>query len=156
MHVDFPLFQRLALPGNTKIPGIKIQDTRMLRLMEVLLHAGAQIQGWRTSEIHQAILTAFSLTKESYTLTQLRYDLRKLRAHQLLEREGRRYCYRLTEKGVRVALMFVLFHKCVCGPLANSLFERRPTPPPEPGSKMEAAYYRADAAVEHLLNHLAA
>jgi hypothetical protein len=30
VHVDFPLFQRLALPipsGNTKIPGIKIQDT---------------------------------------------------------------------------------------------------------------------------------
>src|SRR5207245_1704013 len=29
VHVDFPLFQRLALPipsGNTKIPGIKIQD----------------------------------------------------------------------------------------------------------------------------------
>ena len=35
-HVDFPLFQRLALPvssGNSKIPGIKIQDTRMIRLI---------------------------------------------------------------------------------------------------------------------------
>jgi hypothetical protein len=34
VHVDFPLFQRLALPilsGRTKIPGIKIHDTRMLR-----------------------------------------------------------------------------------------------------------------------------
>ena len=33
-HVDFPLFQRLALPvssGKSKIPGIKIQDTRMIR-----------------------------------------------------------------------------------------------------------------------------
>ena len=39
VHVDFPLFQRLALPipaGSHKIPGIKIHDTRMLRLMEVL------------------------------------------------------------------------------------------------------------------------
>jgi len=45
-HVDFPLFQRLALPvssGNSKIPGIKIQDTRMIRLMEVLLHGGPQL-----------------------------------------------------------------------------------------------------------------
>ena len=44
VHVDFPLFQRLALPitsGRSKIPGIKIQDTRMMRLMEVLLHGGA-------------------------------------------------------------------------------------------------------------------
>jgi hypothetical protein len=30
VHVDFPLFQRLALPissGNTRIAGIKLQDT---------------------------------------------------------------------------------------------------------------------------------
>jgi hypothetical protein len=43
VHVDFPLFQRLALPvtvGHTRIPGIKLHDTRMIRLMEVLLHAG--------------------------------------------------------------------------------------------------------------------
>jgi hypothetical protein len=48
VHVDFPLFQRLALPlslGKSKIPGIKIQDTRMIRLMEVLLHGGPQVVG---------------------------------------------------------------------------------------------------------------
>jgi hypothetical protein len=46
VHVDFALFQQLAQPtptGHTKIPGIKIQDTRMLRLMEVLLHGGPQL-----------------------------------------------------------------------------------------------------------------
>jgi hypothetical protein len=48
VHVDFPLFQRVALPvtvGRTRIPGIKIHDTRMIRLMEVLLHAGTQLTG---------------------------------------------------------------------------------------------------------------
>ena len=88
VHVDFPLFQRLALPipsGNTKIPGIKIQDTRMLRLMEVLLHRGTQLSGWRSRQIHQALLSTFQLTPETYTLTQLRYDLRKLKAHALLD-----------------------------------------------------------------------
>src|SRR5213082_3062597 len=78
VHVDFPLFQRLALPvtfGKTKIAGIKIHDTRMLRLMEVLLHAGTQLNGWRSTDIHQAILTAFGLSAGAYTLTQLRYDL---------------------------------------------------------------------------------
>jgi hypothetical protein len=53
VHVDFPLFQRLALPitcGRTKIAGTKIQDTRMIRLMEVLLHGGLQLHGWRTAQ----------------------------------------------------------------------------------------------------------
>lgn len=112
VHVDFPLFQRLALPipcGAGKLPGIKIPDTRMLRLMELLLHAGTKVLGWRTAAIHQAILATFHLAPHNYTLTQLRYDLRKMKAHGLLERDGRRYAYRLSEKGTGVALLFALF-----------------------------------------------
>jgi len=81
VHVDFPLFQRLALPlcsGKSKIPGIKIHDTRMIRLMEVLLHGGPQLNGWRTVQIWNAILQAFALSPQTYTLNQLRYDLRKM------------------------------------------------------------------------------
>ena len=159
VHVDFPLFQRLALPipsGRTKIPGIKIQDTRMMRLMEVLLHSGTQLGGWRTAQIHEAIRAAFDLSADAYTLTQLRYDLRKMKGHGLLERDGRRYCYRLTEKGKRVAAMFVLFHKRICGPLAHSLFHHRPEKTAKPSARIEAAYHRADDAIEKLIHLLAA
>jgi hypothetical protein len=99
----------------------------MLRLMEVLLHRGIQLGGWRSRQIHQTILSSFQLTLENYTPTQLRYDLRKLKAHALLERDGSRYAYRLIEKGISVALLFILFHQRVCGPSANSLFHRKPT-----------------------------
>jgi hypothetical protein len=94
VRVDFPLFQRMALPvtaGKTKIAGIKIHDTRMMRLMEVLLHGGTQLNGWRSPDIHQAILSTFGLVTGTCTLTQLRYDLRKMKAHGLLERIGRSY-----------------------------------------------------------------
>jgi hypothetical protein len=159
VHVDFPLFQRLALPiprGAAKIPGIKLHDTRMLRLMEVLLHAGTKVLGWRTIEIHHGILSSFGLTPESYTLTQLRYDLRKMKGHGLLERDGRRYAYRLTNKGTRAALLFVLFHQRVCGPLAHSLFHRRPTQTAAPMSKIEAAYRKADHSLDQIIQLLAA
>src|SRR6266478_4142524 len=39
-------------------------------------------------------------------LNQLRYDLRKLKGHGLLQRDGSRYAYRLTPKGVQVGLLF--------------------------------------------------
>ncbi|MGO9062437.1 MAG: hypothetical protein ACLQU2_34505 [Candidatus Binataceae bacterium] len=58
---------------------------------EVLLHAGTKVLGWRTTEIHQAIVSSFSLAPAAYTPTQLRYDLRKMKAHGLLQRDGRRY-----------------------------------------------------------------
>jgi len=159
VHVDFPLFQRRALPipsGRGKIPGIKIQDTRMMRLMEVLLHGGSQLAGWRTAQIHQAIRAAFDLSADAYTLTQLRYDLRKMKGHGLLERDGKRYSYRLTEKGKRVAAMFVLFHQRICGPLANSLFHHRPERTAKPPAKIETAYHKADAAIQKLVDLIAA
>ena len=159
VHVDFPLFQKMALPvtiGETKIAGIKIHDTRMMRLMEVLLHGGTQLNGWRSADIHQAILTTFGLPASTYTLTQLRYDLRKMKAHDPLERIGQGYCYRLTDKGTKAALLFILFHKRVCGPLANSLFHHRSDEALKTASKVETAYHKADHAIQQVLNLLAA
>jgi hypothetical protein len=159
VHVEFPLFQRLARPvtiGRTRVPGIKMHDTRMIRLMEVPLHAGTELAGWRTVEIQAAVLATFGLTSEGYSLTQLRYDLRKMKAHGLVEREGRRYCYRLTDKGIRVATMFVLFHKRVCGPLAHTLFQGRPDTSAPLRTPIETAYYKADAAIQKLVDLLAA
>lgn len=159
VHVDFPVFQRLAFPvtvGQTRIPGIKIHDTRMMRLLEVLLHAGPQLAGWRTVNIHTAVLAAFGVMADAYSLTQLRYDLRKLKGHGLLERLGRSYTYRLTEKGIRVGALFILFHKRICGPLANSLFHHRPDDRSPQPAKIEQAYHQADMAVQHLIDLLAA
>lgn len=159
VHVDFPLFQRLALPitsGATRIPGIKIQDTRIMRLMEVLLHAAGQIRGFSTAALHARILAGYRLSANDYSITQLRYDLRKMKARGLIMRNGHHYTYRLTDKGIKVSLMFVLFHKRVCGPLANSLFHHKPTTAPYSINKLEKAYHKADASIQHIVDLLAA
>ena len=159
VHVDFPLFQRLALPivsGHTQIPGIKIHDTRIIRLMEVLIHSGASVSSWRTLHLHPTLLKTFDLQSHTYTLTQLRYDLRKMKAHGLIQRDPQHYCYRLTEKGIKVSLLFLLFHKRICGPIANSLFHFRPSLQGHSKSKLEAAYHKADKAVQNTIDLLAA
>jgi hypothetical protein len=159
VHVDFPLLQRLALPitiGSVRYPGIKIHDVRIIRLLEVLLHGGNTVGGWTAKQIHQAVLTTFQLSAKAYGLNQLRYDLRKLKGHGLLERDGRRYAYQLTEKGVQVALLFLFFHKRLCGPLANSRFHHKPDPGQRPDSKLEAAYHKADKAIQDIVDLLAA
>jgi len=159
VHVDFPLLQRIALPitiGSVRYPGIKIHDRRVIRLLEVLLHGATHVGGWTAKEIHQSVLTTFSLSEPSYGLNQLRYDLRKLKGHGLLERDGSRYAYRLTPKGVQVALLFLFFHKRLCGPLANSRFHHRPDPQHRPNSRLEAAYHRADKAIQNIVDLLAA
>jgi hypothetical protein len=79
-----------------------------------------------------------------------------MKAHGLLESIGRAYCYRLSDKGTRAALIFILFHKRVCGPLANSLFHHRPDETLKPASKIESAYHTADQAIQQVLDLLAA
>jgi hypothetical protein len=159
VHVDFPLVQRLALPitiGTVRYPGIRLQDVRVIRLLEVLLHGGTTVGGWTSKQIHEAVLATFDLSPKAYGLNQLRYDLRKLKGHGLLQRDGRRYAYRLTTKGVPVALLFLFFHQRLCGPLANSCFHHRPDPEHRPESKLEAAYHKADMAIQQIVDRLAA
>jgi hypothetical protein len=124
--------------------------------MEVHLHGGTRVGGWTAKEIHAAVLATFGLSEKRYRLNQLRYDLRKLKGHALLERDGSRYAYRLTTKGVEVALLFLFFHKRLCGPLANSRFHHQPLAEHRPDSRLEAAYHRADAAIQKIVDLLAA
>ena len=124
VHADFPLLQRLALPvtlGRVRYPGIQLHDPRVIRLLEVLLQGGLQLGGWTAEQIHEAVCTTFHLSAQEYRLNQLRYDLRKLKGHGLVERDGSRYAYRLTaQKGVQVALLFLFFHKRLLSPTAAS------------------------------------
>ena len=131
-------------------------ESRIIRLLEVLLHGGSDVSGWTSKHIHQAVLTTFSLAEKSYSLNQLRYDLRKLKGHALLQRDDSRYAYHLTSKGLQVALLFLFFHKRLCGPLANSRFHHQPDPAHRPDSKLEAAYHKAYRAIQDVVDLLAA
>jgi hypothetical protein len=51
----------------------------------------------------------------------------------------------------QVALMFILFHKRVRGPLANSLIHHRPDEALQPASQVETAFHKADHAIQRVL-----
>src|SRR5207237_7840977 len=117
---------------------------------------GSQVGGWTAKQNPPRRLTTFHLSERAYGLNQLRYDLRKLKAHGLLQRDGSRYAYRLTAKGVQVALLFLFFHKRLCGPLANSRFHHQPDLKHRTDSQLELAYHRADKEIQNIVDMLAA
>jgi hypothetical protein len=77
-------------------------------------------------------------------------------AHGLIERAGKRYACRLTHKGNKAALLFVPFHKRVCGPLANNLFNSPPSAEPKPATELEKASRKAAQSIQQVLDLLAA
>ncbi len=62
--------------GSVRYPGIRIHDTRIIRLLEVLLHGSNTVGGSTAKGIHKAVLASFQISASAYGLNQLRYDLR--------------------------------------------------------------------------------
>jgi hypothetical protein len=160
VHGELDLLARLARPvqlGKTKIAGIKLEQPRIMRLLEVLLRrAAGGFGGWTVHEIQAAILDTFNLKAAHYSRNAVRYDLRKLRAHGLLQRIPHTYRYRLTLKGQKAATLLTLFRKRIYGPLTASTFHYRPAFQCMPNSPFERAYAKVDKAIDQLILALAA
>lgn len=159
VHGQLDLLSQLSKTvtvGKSRIAGIKLENERIQRVIEVLLRQGHSLPAWSSRQLHQAVCDTFGLDPKAYSRHQLRYDLRKLKAHGLLERDGRRYAYRLSEKGTKAAVMMTLFRKRIYGPMAAGTMSHRPDPAYMPDSRFERLYHRIDRDIDSLLSLLAA
>ena len=157
VHIDFPLLQRLALPitvGAVRYPGISSRSARHPPFRS-LLHGGSHVGGWSAEQIHQTVLATFHLSGIRYGPTNSATTYANSRTRPVA---ARWIPLRLPPlpKGVQVALLFLFFHKRLCGSLANSRFHHRPVARHQPPSKLEAAYHRADKAIQQIVDLLAA
>jgi len=160
VHGQFDVLARLAKPltqGKTTVAGIKLENTRLMRLLELLMQgAGGHFRKWTTAQLHQALLEAYNLKPKDYTLTQLRYDVRKLRLHGLIERLPKTYAYRFTSKGTKLSILLIQLRKRIYGPLSFGLFRTRPNPQFIPNSRFEKAYLKVEQAMDHAIALMAA
>jgi hypothetical protein len=145
---------RPVLVGARRVPGLKLEDDRVIRLLEGLLHPGTFVADWTTREVHARLLARHRLTEADYRLGQLRYDLGKLRAHGLVERLGTSRRYRLTPRGLKLGVLLVKLRTRLLGPLASLASEAQRRRPDRHPSEVEAAFRRVDAALDHLCDTL--
>jgi hypothetical protein len=155
--VDGGALASLARPvmvGTRRVPGLKLEDDRVIRLLEALLHPGTFVADWTTREVHARLLARHRLTAADYRLSQLRYDLGKLRAHHLVERLGTSRRYYLTARGLKLGVLLVKLRTRLLGPLASLASDERPYRPTRTTSEVEAAFRQVDAALDHLCHTL--
>src|SRR4029453_1343174 len=105
-----------TLVGQRRIPGLKLHDDRVIRLLEALLHPGCMAD-WTSRDVYTRILARHRLADTTYRLSQLRYDLSKLRAKGLVERIGASRRYRLTPLGLKLGVLLVKLRIRLLGPL---------------------------------------
>jgi hypothetical protein len=155
--VDQGELARLAQPvqvGKRRVPGLRLQDDRVIRLLDVLLHPGSFVADWTSRDVLARLLERHRLTETDYRLSQLRYDLSKLRAHGFVERIGRTRRYRLTARGLKLGVLLVKFRTRLLGPLTTLVTTPAPQPVTTNDSALEAAFRQVDLAIDHLCTTL--
>ena len=155
--VDTGVLAALAKPtiiGQRRVPGVKLQDDRVIRLLETLLHPGAFAADWTTRELRARVLARNRLADTDYRLSQLRYDLAKLRAKGLVQRVGRTRRYRLTPQGARFGVLIVKLRIRLLGPIATLATLDRVGRQSLHHNPVDAAFQHVDSALDKLCTAL--
>lgn len=122
--------------SGTRIPGLRFGDNRVHALLQALLIHRLLPHGFTNRELRT--LTAPLLNKqfEDITAGQMTYDLRRLRAHGLIERISHSRRYRVTDTGLQHALLFTHAHDHL---LRTGLALTSDPSPPQPTALRKAA-----------------
>src|SRR5207302_6519946 len=150
--VDTGQLAALAQPtlvGQRRIPGLKLHDDRVIRLLDTLLHPAAFAADWTTRDLHARVVARHRLTETDYRLSQLRYDLTKLRAKGFVERLGTSRRYRLTPLGLKLGVLLVKLRTRLLGPLATiatTPYASRTFPS---RNSVDVAFHQVDVALDH-------
>jgi hypothetical protein len=70
--VDTGQLAALAAPeiiGQRRVPGLKLHDDRVIRLLETLLHPGGFVRDWTTRELHTRVVARHRLADDDYRLS---------------------------------------------------------------------------------------
>ena len=151
-------FHHLTAPvlteEGTRIPGLRFGDNRVHALLQALLVHRLLVHGFTNRDLRTLIAPLLGTSAEDITAGQMTYDLRRLRAHGLIERVPRTRRYTVTDTGLQHALLFTHAHDHL---LRAGLAQVGDPSPPQP-SRLRTAARAYQAAFDDLANqaHLAA
>jgi len=132
-----------------------MKTNQVIRLLETLLHPAAFAPDWTTRELHTRVVSRHQPGDSDYRLSQLRYDLAKLRAKGLVERVGASRRYRPTRLGLKLGVLLVKLRTRLLGPLASRIAKPTANPVPHQSNSVGAAFREDDTALDHLSAALA-
>ena len=100
----------LVTDTGTRIPGLRLGQARSHALLSALLTFRTQLTGFTNADLRRLTAQLRGLDPETVTTGQATYDLRRLRAHGLIERLPHSHRYRVTDQGLHTALLITRVH----------------------------------------------
>ncbi|HEY3262457.1 MAG TPA: hypothetical protein VGJ95_19690 [Pseudonocardiaceae bacterium] len=153
-HAFTELTAPIITSTGTRIPGLRFGNPRVHALLQALLIHRLLPHGFTNRDLRTLIAPLLGTTTEHITAGMMTYDLRRLRAHELIQRIPHSRRYQLTDTGLQHALLFTHAHDHL---LRTGLAEITDPDPPAP-SRLRAAARAYQTAFTNLATyaHLAA
>jgi hypothetical protein len=95
---------------GTRIPGLPLGQARSHALLSALLTFRTQLAGFTNRDLRRLTGQLRGLDPATGTAGQTTYDLRRLRSHGLIERVPHSHRYRVTDTGLRIAMLLTRVH----------------------------------------------
>jgi hypothetical protein len=130
----------------TRVPGMRFPDPRVQALLAACCALALRPAGFTSRDLRHLLAPQLGKDPGDMTGGQISYDLRRLRAHQIIERIPHSRSYQLTADGLSTALFFTRLTRRVIIP---ALAEITGTGPP-PGSPLRQADHAYKTAIADL------
>jgi hypothetical protein len=102
-------FQAINSPvalGGQRASGLRFADPRVHSLLQALILFRQIAEGFRAADLRHHLAALSGRDPQSISQGAITYQLRRLRLHGLIERLPKSFRYRVTDRGLRVALFF--------------------------------------------------
>lgn len=122
---------------NTRLPGISLTNRRLMTVLGVTVEMAKQPNGFTIAELYPQVLER--LNDDSYTKSQLHYDLRKLKVKEIVEKVPNHHRYRFSKNGVQKAVGLLVFRNEILQPvlsLSHLTSQRGPKPTLSPRDQL--------------------
>ena len=96
---------------GTRIPGLRLGQQRSHALLSALLMFRTQFNGFTNRDLRTLTGQLRGLDPGSLSTGQITYDLRRLRTHGLIERVPHSHRYKVTDQGLRTAMLLTRVHE---------------------------------------------
>jgi hypothetical protein len=151
------LRQASVSPTGRRVPGLHLDDPRLLAVLQAIL-CFAYLAGkgcFRTKDLLADVGKA--LGNPGYRLSQLRYDLSKLRGKGLVVRLKGTQAYQVSNEGYRIGFYYLKLYQKMYAPLTSAIC----VPVPDDKfllrkdqTKLDQLYAAVDKALQNLASHL--
>ena len=128
----------------TRVPGMRFPDPRVQALLAACCALALRPAGFTSRDLRHLLAPQLGKDPGDMSGGQISYDLRRLRAHQIIERIPHSRSYQLTANGLSTALFFTRLTRRVIIPALADLAGAGP-PPGSPLRQADHAYKTAIA-----------